>query len=91
VNEKLQALTSNFPHTSFPVHFQSFELERMVEVPGNVVILEDENELLEKMMMTTMMMMMKNHQKVVKKYTPCTSTHMHIHMHQNKHTWWKRK
>jgi hypothetical protein len=65
-------------------------MERMVEVPGNVVILEDENELLEKMMMM-MMTTMKNHQKAVKKYTPCTSTHMHIHMHQNKHTWWKRK
>jgi hypothetical protein len=41
------------------------------------VILEYENELLEKMMM----MMLKN-QKAVKKYTPCTSTHMHRHMHQ---------
>jgi len=56
-------------------------MERMVEVPGNVVILEDENELLEKMMMM-MMTTMKNHQKAVKKYTPCTSTHMHIHLHQ---------
>jgi hypothetical protein len=42
----------------------------MVKVPGNVVILEDENELLEKMMMK------KKNQKAVKKYTPCTSTHM---------------
>jgi len=88
VNEKLQALTSNFSHTSFPVHFKVLKLERMVEVPGNVVILEHENELLEKMMMMTTM---KNHQKAVKKYTPCTSTHMHIHIAPNKHTWWKRK
>jgi hypothetical protein len=49
VNEKLQAS----PYIQFFSYIissalQRFELERMVEVPGNVVILEDENELLEK-------------------------------------------
>ncbi len=87
VNEKLQALTSNFSHTSFPVHFKVLKLERMVKVPGNVMILEDENELREKMMMMTT----TKNQKAVKKYTPWTSTHMHIHIAPNKHTWWKRK